>query len=108
MPEWSAQVIELGIELRRINGMIAARTKAWVSIPPPATSQAPQRIDQAALNEFWKEATASTKGRHSGSARCLRARGRKWKWPSRLRLGLNLRSDETVVSRRLWHGGKPR
>jgi hypothetical protein len=35
VPEWSSVPIEVGVELRRTNGTVAARSKAWISVPPP-------------------------------------------------------------------------
>jgi hypothetical protein len=39
-PEWSTTVIEVAIALRRTNGVVAAQTKAWIAVPPPAASEA--------------------------------------------------------------------
>lgn len=54
MPEWSTSPMEIGVELRRTTGAIAARTKAWISVPPPAMPQeaAAGRTDPAALEEI--------------------------------------------------------
>lgn len=52
VPEWSASPIEVGIELRRTTGEIAARSKAWIALSAPQHSpEAGTRIDQAALKE---------------------------------------------------------
>lgn len=52
IPEWSASPIEVGIELRRTTGEIAARSKAWIALSAPQQSpEAGSRIDQAALKE---------------------------------------------------------
>jgi hypothetical protein len=52
MPEWSTSLIEVGVELRHTNGAIAARTKAWIAVPPPQMPQAAGKVDQAALKEM--------------------------------------------------------
>lgn len=55
LPEWSAQTIELGVELRRTNGLVAARTRAWLTVPPPMPKEEP-RTDKAALEEILRSA----------------------------------------------------
>jgi hypothetical protein len=52
LAEWSASVMEMGIELRRTSGAVAARAKAWLSVPPPQTSGAVAKLDAAAVNEL--------------------------------------------------------
>jgi hypothetical protein len=56
LAEWSASVIEMGIELRRTSGAIAARAKAWLSVPPPQTPGAVAKVDPAAANELVQRA----------------------------------------------------
>lgn len=56
MPEWSTSLTEVGVELRRTSGAIAARTRAWIAVPPPAMPQATAKIDQAALRELVQRA----------------------------------------------------
>ncbi len=51
MPEWSAALIEVGMELRRTNGAIAARSKAWLTVPPPAVAKGEKKLDPAAMKE---------------------------------------------------------
>jgi hypothetical protein len=36
LPEWSTSVFEIAIALRRTNGQVAAQTKAWIAVRPPA------------------------------------------------------------------------
>jgi hypothetical protein len=36
LPEWSTSVFEITLVLRRTDGLVAARTKAWIAVPPPA------------------------------------------------------------------------
>lgn len=48
MAEWSSSVIEVGIELRRTNGLVAAHNKAWFVVPPPPMPQGIKH-DQAAI-----------------------------------------------------------
>lgn len=53
VPEWSTSVYEIGIELRRTNGLVAAQTKAWIVVPPPQTPQvASTRGNDAAAREL--------------------------------------------------------
>jgi hypothetical protein len=51
VPEWSAKVYEVGVELRRTSGVVAARTKLWLSVPPPPTPTGAS-LDEAALKEL--------------------------------------------------------
>jgi hypothetical protein len=51
VPEWSATVYEVGVELRRTNGAVAARSKLWLSVPPPPTPTGAS-LDEAALKEL--------------------------------------------------------
>jgi len=39
LPEWSTSVFEITMALRRTNGLVAAQTKAWIAVPPPASRQ---------------------------------------------------------------------
>ena len=52
VPEWSASLVEMGIELRRTNGAIAARTKGWIAVPPPQMPAVAAKLDQPALKEL--------------------------------------------------------
>ena len=53
VPEWSTSAYEIGIELRRTNGLVAAQTKAWIVVPPPQTPQtASTRSDDAVAREL--------------------------------------------------------
>jgi hypothetical protein len=57
LPEWSVAVMEVGIELRRTNGVIAAQTKAWLAVPPPPSlSDSTQRFDEAGIKEQMQRA----------------------------------------------------
>jgi TPR repeat protein len=51
VPEWSATVFEVGVELRRTNGAVAARSKLWLAVPPPP-SPTGVSLDEAALKEL--------------------------------------------------------
>jgi hypothetical protein len=51
VPEWSATVYEVGVELRRTNGAVAARSKLWLAVPPPPTPTGAS-LDEAALKEL--------------------------------------------------------
>lgn len=52
MPEWSASLMEVGVELRRTTGAVVARTKAWIAVPPPPMPREAAKLDQTALNEL--------------------------------------------------------
>jgi hypothetical protein len=53
VPEWSAAVYEVGVELRRTNGVLAAQTKLWLAVPPPpAPTPTSVSLDEAALKEM--------------------------------------------------------
>jgi hypothetical protein len=52
VPEWSASPMEVGVELRRTTGAIAAHSKAWISVPPPQVPAAEAKLDQTALKEL--------------------------------------------------------
>jgi hypothetical protein len=54
VPEWSASVIELKVELRHANGAVAAQGKAWLSVPPPVLPQG-AKLDQAAIRELLQK-----------------------------------------------------
>jgi hypothetical protein len=43
MPEWSTSLYEIGVQLRRTNGLVAAQSKAWIAVPPP-----PQMMEASA------------------------------------------------------------
>jgi hypothetical protein len=52
MPEWSTSLLEIGVELRRTTGAIAARAKAWISVPPPQLPNVPGKTEHAALKDI--------------------------------------------------------
>jgi hypothetical protein len=53
IPEWSASVYEIAMELRRTNGVVAAQSKAWIAVPPPnAQSPVGTRVDEAAARDL--------------------------------------------------------
>jgi hypothetical protein len=57
LPEWSTSVFEMTIALRRTNGSMAAQTKAWLAVPPPASRlPASPKIDDDAAKEFLTRA----------------------------------------------------
>jgi hypothetical protein len=57
LPEWSTSVFELTIALRRTNSLMAAQTKAWLAVPPPASRlPASPKIDDAAAKDFLARA----------------------------------------------------
>jgi hypothetical protein len=53
LPEWSSTPIEMAIELRRTNGLVAAQTTAWLAVPPPGGPETTgMGTDQAAAREL--------------------------------------------------------
>ena len=56
IPEWSAAPMEVGIELRRTSGAIAAQTKAWIAVPPPQVPASAVKLDQNALRDLVQRA----------------------------------------------------
>src|SRR5262245_61226697 len=51
VPEWSASTIEVGIELRRTNGVVAAQGRMWLAVPPPPTPQG-ARLSEPAITDL--------------------------------------------------------
>jgi hypothetical protein len=57
LPDWSTSIFEITIALRRTNGLIAAQTKAWISVPPPASADAAgPKIDAVAAKDLLAKA----------------------------------------------------
>jgi hypothetical protein len=57
LPEWSTSVLEITIVLRRTTGLVAAQTKAWIAVPPPAGPEATAlKIDDTAAKELLEKA----------------------------------------------------
>jgi hypothetical protein len=57
MPEWSTSLFEITIALRRTSGLVAAQTKAWIAVPPPATpGGAAPKIDAAGAKDLLAKA----------------------------------------------------
>jgi hypothetical protein len=53
LPEWSTQVFEIAVVLRRIDGVVAAQTTAFVAVPPPAVvAPATQAADETTAREL--------------------------------------------------------
>jgi TPR repeat protein len=53
VPEWSASLIEVGVELRHANGAVAAQGKAWLAVPPPPVPQG-AKLDETAIKELLR------------------------------------------------------
>jgi hypothetical protein len=51
VPEWSASTIEVGVELRRTNGVVAAQSRVWLAVPPPAAPQG-ARLSEPAITDL--------------------------------------------------------
>jgi TPR repeat protein len=51
VPEWSPSVLEVGMELRRTNGAVAAQSKLWLAIPPPP-QPAGASLDEDAIKDL--------------------------------------------------------
>jgi hypothetical protein len=57
LPEWSTTVFEITIALRRTDGQVAAQTKAWIAVPPPAgLMPASPKLDEVAARELLAKA----------------------------------------------------
>jgi TPR repeat protein len=57
LPEGATSVYEIAIALRRTNGVMAAQTKAWLAVPPPANRlPASPKIDQAIAEDLLARA----------------------------------------------------
>ena len=54
VPEWSATVYEVGVELHRTNGVVAARSKLWLAVPPPLAPTGTS-LDQGALKDMVRD-----------------------------------------------------
>jgi len=54
LAEWSTSLLEVGVELRRIDGSVAARSRAWIMVPPPDVPRT-ARLDQAALKDMLQK-----------------------------------------------------
>jgi len=50
VPEWSASLIELRVELRYTNGAVAAQGKAWLAVPPPVPQGV--KLDPSAIKDL--------------------------------------------------------
>jgi hypothetical protein len=57
LPEWSTSVFEITIVLRRTTGIVAAQTKGWIAVPPPAGPEALPKTDAIATNELLEKAS---------------------------------------------------
>jgi TPR repeat protein len=51
LPEWSASTIEVAVELRRTNGVVAAQSRLWLAVPPPAAPPG-ARLSEPALTDL--------------------------------------------------------
>jgi hypothetical protein len=51
VPEWSAKTYEVGVELRRTNGVVVAQSKLWLAIPPPPVPEG-TKLDEAAIKDL--------------------------------------------------------
>jgi hypothetical protein len=62
LPEWSASMFTMTIVLRRTDGVVAAQTRAWIIVPPPAeAAPGPANASAAAQispKAFWRQLTA--------------------------------------------------
>ena len=57
LPEWSTSVFEITVVLRRTTGLVAAQTKAWISVPPPVVPEATAlKTDDTVAKELLEKA----------------------------------------------------
>jgi hypothetical protein len=70
VPEWSASVVEVAMELRRTNGAILSQSKMWLAVPPPPMV-AGAKLDETALNELVREGDRQLKRGDVPAARAL-------------------------------------
>jgi hypothetical protein len=70
VPEWSASVVEVAMELRRTNGAILSQSKMWVAVPPPPVA-AGTKLDETALNELVRGGDRQLKRGDVPAARAL-------------------------------------
>jgi hypothetical protein len=54
VPEWSATVFEVGVELRRSDGAVAGRAKLWLAVPPPSVPKGASP-DKVALAQMVRD-----------------------------------------------------
>jgi hypothetical protein len=54
VPEWSASVIEVGVELRRTNGAVVAQSKLWLAVPPPLVLRG-ANLNETELKELVRD-----------------------------------------------------
>ncbi|MBX9590806.1 MAG: hypothetical protein K2X43_15965 [Hyphomonadaceae bacterium] len=100
VPEWSASLLEVGIELRRTNGAIAAQTKAWIAVPPPQMAASGAKLDPGALKELTQRGDQLLGRGDVVSARALYERAAEMgSGPAALALGA------TFDPNRLWSLG---
>jgi hypothetical protein len=70
VPEWSASVVEVAMELRRTNGAILSQSKMWLAVPPPPVA-AGTKLDETALNELVRGGDRQLKRGDVPAARAL-------------------------------------
>jgi hypothetical protein len=99
VPEWSAKVFEVGVELRYKNGELAAQSKLWLAVPPPP---APKRIslDEAALKELVRDGD-----KHFSRGDVVAARGVYERAAAMGSAQAALAMGTTFDQRRLWSHG---
>ena len=99
MAEWSASLIEVGVELRRTNGVVAAHNRAWLFVPPPRAPQG-AKLDEAAIKEMLQSGDRLLGRGDVAAARALYERGAAMgSGPAALALG------STYDPGRLWSLG---
>jgi len=101
LPEWSTTVFEITVVLRRTTGLVAAQTKAWISVPPPVVPEAAVlKTDDTVAKELLEKANRLLEKGDIVAARAVFQRAAELgNGPAALMLG------STYDPRRLWSLG---
>jgi hypothetical protein len=96
VPEWSAKTHEVGMELRRTNGVVVAQSKLWLAVPPPPVPVG-TKLDEAAIKDLVRSGDRLLARGDVAAARALYERAAAMgSAPAALALGA------TYDPRRLW------
>jgi hypothetical protein len=101
LPEWSTQLFEIAVVLRRTDGLVAAQAKAFIAVPPPAgvAPAAPPADETTARELAVKADRLITKGDIVGARALYQRAAELGSAPAALALGT------TYDPNRLWSLG---